>query len=159
VAEPAPVRARRGNSHAVLAIGVGAVVVIGVVVFLLRGRPSPPAAGPALSGAALLPGAQPAAPVPRDPSTAGPGAPGSAATAPGSATAAPGALEAKDEGKPESKKQGAPSARRRRSSREAIDSLNVPPAGGGEAPAIAPRAKAGVGTPAELKNPFAPSVP
>jgi tRNA A-37 threonylcarbamoyl transferase component Bud32 len=155
IADEAPPPRPRSN-HVALIAGVGAVVLLAIVVFLLRGRPAAPGAAPALAGA-TVPGAAPVVPAAAEPAEVA-----GAARAGAAAARSPVKVEAKAEAKAEVKTappaaSSAAVTRRHRTSREAIDSLF--PAGADEAATTGdaggkPTA-GGRSTPAELKNPFA----
>ena len=140
--EGPPPRPRAGNG-ALIALAAGAIVVVAGGFFVLRAKA--PGAAPAPASVAA-PAPAPAPPVPpvvlpphEEP------APVPAPPPPVAVSPPPVETEAKarsSEGKPADKKVG----RKRRSSREAVDSLRLP-----EAAPSAPATR----TPDELKNPFA----
>jgi hypothetical protein len=145
--ESGPVPRPKSSSNLVLiAVGVGAVVLAGILVVILRGGGGSPAASAPGAGrsaplAPVAPAATPAAAAAPAPGAAAQAAPTAAvpapvAPAPAAATTATTARKGKDRGA-------------RRSSRDVVDGLQH--AGQGEGTVERPPAR----TPAELKNPFA----
>ena len=139
-----PVRAKRGGNLVLLG-AVAALVAIGATALFLRqraGAPAPSVAGGAASPTRAMEPKPDPAPVPKAESKA----PASPVTASIVVTPSVPADDAKGDGK------RAGGHRHRRSAREAVDSLHLPPAAEETA-----RPPSGVSTPAELKNPFVPA--
>jgi len=134
-ADGPPPRSRAGNAG-LLALAAGAVVALAAGFVVLRGR----ATGTA-PAAAVVPAAVPAPP-PAAVTSPPPASPAPPAVAPAPLPVEPPPGDHRAERK---------SARKRRSSREAVDALHVPE----PAERAAPAAKPGIRTPDELKNPFA----
>ena len=153
---PPSTRGRTRAGARLVMVAVGAVVLAAAVLIVLRQRTtalpvSTPSGSP--SGATTNPvGAAPAVVAPAAAAAAPAGVPApppSATPAPRLPTAAGTPAGDADARRP----QG--TTRRRRSSREAIDSLQLPASGQPGAPTTA-RGGPGTRTPEELKNPFAP---
>jgi len=150
---PTP-RARSSSNLILVVVGVGAVVLAGILVMILKGGATPATVSAGVGAIPTAPAAAPApatAPAPAAAAHA-PVAPAPVAVPPPAASAAVPAAPAAATSARKGKERE--SARGHRSSRQAVDSLLHP--AGGEPTRTPPTQR----TPAELKNPFAnPSGP